>query len=87
MYKAEFDEEWPGHFQRLDNEMKERTAKKIRKILACPQKRHLKNGANFFVSQIGQYRIVYRIFEVDNKVRFYFVGDHKEYEKWYKQFF
>jgi len=87
MYKAEFDEDWTAHFQRLDNEMKERTARKIGKILAHPQKRHLKKGADFFVSEIGQYRIVYRIFEADNRVRFYFVGTHKEYEKWYSQFF
>lgn len=86
MYKAEFDEEWLRYFQRLDNEMKKRTARKIGKILAHPQKRHLRK-VDFFVSEIGQYRIIYRIFEANNRVRFYFVGTHKEYEKWYKQLF
>lgn len=84
MYSAEFDEAWPDFFEELDKELKERTAKKIKSILASPQKRHLRRGANFFVDEIGQYRIVYRIFEDDMTVRFYFVGKHKEYEKWYR---
>jgi mRNA-degrading endonuclease HigB of HigAB toxin-antitoxin module len=50
-----------------------------------PEKRHLMRSS-FFVDEVGQYRLVYRIFE-ENKVRFYFVGAHKEYEKWYKQGF
>ena len=83
MYSGEFDQEWPSYFQRLDGEMKERVAKKIGKILEYPQKRHLKK-ASFFVAEIGQYRVVYRVFDENKTVRFYFVGKHKEYEGWYK---
>jgi len=86
MYQAEFDEKWPEYFKRLDNKLKERTAKKIGKILAHPQKRHFMK-ADFFVSEMGQRRIVYRVFEADSRVRFYFVGTHKEYEEWYSQLF
>ena len=42
IYKASFDEEWSKYFDRLDNAVKEYTAKKIRKILEFPEKRHLK---------------------------------------------
>lgn len=86
-YSEAFDEEWPEFYRKLSNEMKERTAKKIRKILEHPQKRHMKKGARFFAGQVGQNRIIYRVFEREKEVRFYFVGNHKEYEKWYKQFF
>ncbi len=86
MYGVEFDQDWPIHFQLLDKSIKERIAKKIGKILKYPNKRHLKKSL-FFVDEVGQYRIVYRIFEENKRVRFYFVGDHKEYEKWYKQGF
>ncbi len=86
MYRSNFDESWPSYFNSLENSFKERVAKKIKNILAFPQKRHFK-GANFFVAEIGQYRLIYRIFEEIKEVRFYFVGDHKEYEKWYKQLF
>jgi mRNA-degrading endonuclease RelE of RelBE toxin-antitoxin system len=82
MYAAEFDQGWPQHLQRLDGEIRVRVAKKMKKILEHPQKRHLK-GASFFVDEMGQYRIVYKVFEENEKVRFYFVGKHKEYEAWY----
>ena len=85
-YEAEYDQEWPRYFQNLDNAVKERTAKKIGKILEYPTKRHLKKSS-FFVDEIGQYRIVYMVFENEEKIRFYFVGTHKEYERWYKQDF
>jgi mRNA-degrading endonuclease RelE of RelBE toxin-antitoxin system len=84
MYAEEFDQGWPKLFQPLDRTIKERIAKKIKKVLEYPQKRHLKK-AQFFVAEVGQYRIIYRVFEENKRIRFYFVGDHKEYEKWYKQ--
>jgi len=87
IYRETFDEGWPKYFAKLDNTVKERAAKKIKKILEFPQKRHLKKGARFFVDEISQNRIVYRVFEENKEVRFYFVGNHKEYEKWFKQFF
>ena len=87
MYKAIFDEDWPKYFDGLEKNIRERAAKKINKILESPEKRHLKKGAKFFVAEIGQNRIIYRVFEESEEVRFYFVGNHKEYEKWFKQFF
>lgn len=87
MNSATYEEEWTGHFEKLENTIKERIAKKIRKVLDFPEKRHLKKDADFFVAETGQYRIIYRIFEEKQEVRFYFVGNHKEYENWYKQFF
>lgn len=86
MYTAEFDEDWPEYFQSLTKAIKERVVKKIENVLEYPQKRHLKK-VFFFVDELGQYRIVYRVFEEHKRVRFYFVGTHKEYEKWYKKAF
>jgi hypothetical protein len=63
-----------------------RVVKKIKKILEFLKKIHLGGKANFFVDEVGQNRILYRIFE-EKEVRLYFVGNHKDYEKWYKQFF
>ena len=87
MYKATFHEEWPEHFDKLEPQIKERTVKKIQKILEYPQKRHLKKGAKYFVDEVGQHRILYMLFEKTNEIRFYFIGNHKDYEKWYRQFF
>jgi mRNA-degrading endonuclease RelE of RelBE toxin-antitoxin system len=84
MHAVEFDQDWPQYFQRLDGELKERVSKKINKVLEYPQKRHLKS-IPCFVVEVGQYRIVYQVFEECKTVKFYFVGNHKEYEKWYKE--
>ncbi len=86
MHRSTFDESWPTYFNELESHLKERVAKKIKNILGFPQKRHLK-GATFFVDEIGQYRLIYRVFEETNEVKFYFVGDHKLYEKWFKRLF
>ena len=87
MYSREYDEGWPKYFKKLDNSIKERIVKKIQKILVHPKKKHMKKGARFFDDEVGQYRITYRAFEENKIVRFYFVGDHKDYKKWYKRFF
>ncbi|QQR92233.1 MAG: type II toxin-antitoxin system RelE/ParE family toxin [Candidatus Iainarchaeum archaeon] len=84
MYIAEFDESWEEHFNQLDDVMKERVTKKIGKILEFPEKRHLRK-LDYFVDEVGPYRIIYRIFKSKNIVYFYLVLDHKAYEKWYKQ--
>ncbi|HZX20431.1 MAG TPA: hypothetical protein VFF13_05440 [archaeon] len=86
MYEPTFDPHWKNYYDKLTNELKERVAKKLKKILEFPKKRHMKKSAKFFVDEIGQNRIVYRVFEENNEVRFYFVGNHKEYENWYLQF-
>ena len=87
IYIAAFDGDWPKYFNSLENTFKERVAKKMAKILEYPKKRHLGQKANFFVDEAGQHRILYRVFDDANEVRFYFVGNHKEYEKWYKTYF
>ena len=87
IYKATYDEDWPKYFNGLDSAIKERIAKKIQKIIEFPKKRHLSQKAKFFVDEVGQHRILYRVFNETNEVRFYFVGNHKEYEKWYKAYF
>ena len=87
MYALVFDQEWPSHFNKLDHSVKERVVKKIKKIIEHPQKRHLKKGVNYFVGEVGQHRILFRVFEETKEIRFYFVGPHKEYEKWYSRYF
>ena len=83
MYKVTFHKNWPDYFNKLEPAIMERTTKKIQNIREYPRKRHLKFGSKYFVSEIGQYRIVYAVFEEKNEVRFFFIGNHKQYEKWY----
>jgi len=87
MYSLEFDVDWNKYFLVLPEVIKIRVLKKIDNILQEPHKRHLEGAARFFVDEVGQYRLAYRIFENILLVKFSFVGKHKEYEKWYKSFF
>ena len=82
MYSIEYDDKWNGYFNRLNRDMRKRVWKKILQIRNGLPGRHLRFGADYFVEEVGQYRICYKSFE-DRKVRrFYFVGDHKEYGHW-----
>ncbi len=85
MYSSDFDPKWKDRFARLPEDIKERVVKKMKQILNGLPGRHLRFGLDFFVEEVGQYRICYKSFE-DRKIRrFYFVGDHKEYEKWVRE--
>jgi len=86
LYKHSVDEDWAKLFDLLPEDIKLQIIKKINRICEEPHKRHLVGNANYFVGEVGQYRIIYRIFERNKEVRFYFVGNHKSYEKWYKSF-
>jgi hypothetical protein len=82
MYSSEFDEDWPKYFEPLAPVIKERIARKMRQVLAGLPGRHLRHGTDFFVEEIGQYRICYKSDEKRKTGKFCFVGDHKAYEKW-----
>ncbi|MEW6329519.1 MAG: hypothetical protein AB1468_05375 [Candidatus Micrarchaeota archaeon] len=81
-YKLEFARGWEGYFEKLDRSMQERVWRKIQQLKTTTYARHLKKGLPFYVSEIGQYRPCYTIDEKKKIKVVYFVGDHKEYEKW-----
>lgn len=84
MFSIKFHPYWEKYFCILSKDVKIRVLKKIKSISVSPKsQRHLRFGLPFYVSELGQYRITYKILGKENKIIFYFVGDHKEYEKWY----
>ncbi len=84
-FSAEFDEEWRSYWKDIPENMRDRIRRKIDQILSNPKRRHMRHGLDFFVAEVGQYRVVYRVFEASKAVRFYFVGKHKDYERWYRK--
>ncbi len=68
---------------KMDSSIKERVIRRIARMREESAGRHMKYGLGFFVEELGQYRIVYACDE-DTKI-IYFIGDHKEYEKWYSK--
>ena len=81
-YSLEFAQEWEKCFERLDKGVRARVWKKIQQLKTPSHSRHLRQGFDFFVSEVGQYRIAYKIDERKKVKVVHFVGNHKEYEKW-----
>ena len=81
-YTLKFDEDWLEYYNRLDSSIQNRAKKLLRKLKEGLDGRHLKHGLDFFVLEFGQYRICYKKDEQQKTKKLYFVGDHKEYEKW-----
>ena len=65
----------------MDASVRERLTKRIARMRNEPPGRHMQHGFDFFVEEVGQYRLVYAC-EGERKI-IYFVGKHKEYECWY----
>ena len=80
-FKVTLHEDAAKQLEKLDKSIREQLIKRFARMRGEPPGRHLKHGLDFFVENAGQYRIVYRIEENEKKV--YFVGDHKNYEKWF----
>ncbi|MBU0586300.1 hypothetical protein KJ780_02210 [Candidatus Micrarchaeota archaeon] len=83
MYALQFEPDFISRLKKLDNSIRIKIGKKINQVRDGLPGRHLEHGADYFVEEVGQYRICYKSFEEKKIRRFYFVGDHKEYEKWY----
>lgn len=72
-------------FLKLDKTIKEQMAKKLKQMERDDfDSRHFKHGVPVFVEEAGQHRIVFRKVEETKQKRVIFIGDHKEYEKWFK---
>ena len=62
-----FHKNWPDYFNKLEPAIMERATKKIQNIREYPQNRPLKFDSKYFVSEIGQYRILYMVFDEKNE--------------------
>lgn len=83
MYSLGFDEGWSAYFRKAPKEIQERFLKRRKKYRQFPigSFRHAKLGVQYFIDEIGQYRVCF-VSDEEKKLRiFYFIGDHKEYGK------
>lgn len=87
MYKVNFVEGWDKNFKKFDKNTQQIIIKKIEKQIEETKTRHLKLGVEFYVVELGQYRIAIKIEEERKIKEVWFVGNHKQYKKWYKGFF
>lgn len=71
-------------YLKLDESVKERIVKKIEEMKTREGYRKLR-GLPYFVAEAGQYRICF--IQENNERTIVFVGDHKQYERFYTDAF
>lgn len=79
-----FKEGWNGHFKKFDAETQRRILKKFEQMKQPLQARGLRSS-RVVVEEAGQYRIAFYQDEEKRQKEIHFVGNHKQYEKWYKE--
>ena len=84
-YQIIFDESVNKQLNKVDKSTKMKIFKKINKLEKEILSRHLKQGLPFFVEEVGQYRICFEIDEKERTKKIFFIGNHKQYEKWYSE--
>ncbi len=87
LYKLDFKPGWDIYFVKMDKVTQAQIWKKIQKQKNETQTRHMRFGLEFYVLEAGQNRIALKINEKEKIKTVWFAGNHKQYEKWYKQFF
>lgn len=84
MYLLKFNPGWDVYFSKMDKTEQRAIWKKIQKQKDETKTRHMRFGLEFYVIQAGQNRVVLKINEEEKTKAVWFVGNHKQYEKWYK---
>jgi len=85
LFELSFVDGWDIHYSKMDSAEKQRIWKKILQLKTLAKARHMKQGLPYFVVETGQYRICFK--EEENQRTIHFAGNHKQYQKWYKQVF
>ena len=75
---------WDKHYETLPKEIRERLDKKLAQMKQPLQGRGL-HRSKYQVEEVEGYRIAYSLNQNTNEKEVHFVGNHKQYEKWYKQ--
>lgn len=82
-WKLKFNAGWDRHFKKFDNATQKRIMKKFDQMKQPLESRGL-HSSRYHVEEVGQYRIAFIQDEETRVKNIYFVGSHKQYEKWYK---
>jgi mRNA-degrading endonuclease RelE of RelBE toxin-antitoxin system len=83
-WKLEFKPKWDKHFKKFDKSIQKIILKKFDKMEQPLLGRGL-HSMRYQVEEVGQHRIAF-IQDEEKRIKYiYFVGTHKQYEKWLKE--
>ena len=83
-WKLAFWPSWDIYFKKFDNSVKKRILKKFEQMKHSQMSRGL-HTSRFLVEEVGQFRIAFLLDEETRTKNIHFVGNHKQYEKWYME--
>ena len=83
-WKLVFKKGWDKNFEKFDNSTQQRILKKFEQMKQPLQARGLK-ASKVVVEEAGQYRIAFYQNEEKHQKEIHFVGNHKQYERWYSE--
>jgi len=84
-WRLVFKSGWDKHFKKFDNETKKRILNKFEQMKQPLQGRGM-HSSKYQVEETGQYRIAFIEYKEEGIKDIHFVGNHKQYEKWYKDY-
>lgn|GEM_PF-1380642 len=82
-WRLAFKTGWDVRFLHFDKPERERILMKLQQMKQPLAGRGL-HGNRFHVEESGQYRIVYEEEPATRTKYIHFVGNHKQYEEWYR---
>jgi hypothetical protein len=82
-WKLAFKKGWDKHFKKFDRSVQQRILKKFGHMKQPLQPSGLK-ASRSVVEEVGQHRIAFFQNEAKCQKEIHFVGNHKQYEKWYR---
>ncbi|HLC93268.1 MAG TPA: hypothetical protein VJH23_06200 [archaeon] len=74
---------WDRHFAKFDKAVREKILKKLEQMKQPLTSRGM-HASRYQVEEAGQYRIAFIQDENTRTKNIHFIGDHKQYEKWYR---
>ncbi len=81
-FEIKYIQGWDVYFAKFDNSIKIRILKALERLKFKSTTKHLEYELPFFVEEVGKYRIAFKHDSASNVKEVYFVGDHKQYDKW-----
>ncbi|MFH0714861.1 MAG: hypothetical protein V1847_03725 [Candidatus Diapherotrites archaeon] len=75
---------WEIHFKHFDVSVQAIISKKLEQLQNPLRSRGLQHS-RYLVEEVGQYRIAFIQDEKERIRTVYFVGNHKQYEKWFSE--
>ncbi|MFH1751654.1 MAG: hypothetical protein ABH821_01820 [archaeon] len=82
-WKLGFKPSWDKFFKKFDKQTQKQVLKKFEKMKQPLQARGL-HSSRYQVEEVGQNRIAFIQYDKTRTKDIYFVGNHKQYEKWFK---